>query len=77
MEGVLKKFGYIKMKQPRKASGRKYTVGEMDEVLTATQMEEGVLLTIANHHTCIRFGTVIDIWDCRHKTVGNYYVKAE
>lgn len=75
MEGVLKQFGYVKMKQPRKYDGTKYTVGEMDKLLTAKQMQEGVLITIANHHTCIVNGIVQDIWDCRYKTVGNYYVK--
>lgn len=77
MELVLKDFGYVKMKQPRKADGHKYWVGEMDEILTPQQMEEGVLVTIANHHTCITCGVVQDIWDCRYKSVGNYYVKTK
>ena len=77
MELVLKEFGYIKMKQPRKTDGKKYTVAEMDQILTEKQMQEGVLITVANHHTCITDGTVQDIWDCRNKTVGNYYIKGE
>lgn len=76
MELVLKEFGYIKMKQPRKPDGKKYTVGEMDQILTKKQMQEGVLVTVANHHTCVTGGAVQDIWDCRSKAVGNYYVKA-
>lgn len=76
MEYVLKKFGYVKMKQPRKWNGKKYMVGEMDEVLSFEEMENGVLVTVANHHTCINTKGVQDIWDCRHKSVGNYYVKA-
>lgn len=75
IELVLKEFGYIKMKQPRKADGTKYTVGEMDKILTEQQMQEGVLVTVANHHTCITNGVVQDIWDCRKKTVGNFYIK--
>ena len=75
MELVLKEYGYVKMKQPRKADNTKYTVGEMDKILTDKQMEEGVFITIANHHTCITNGVVQDIWDCRYKSVGNYYVK--
>ena len=75
MELVLKDFGYVKMKQPRKADGTKYLVGELDQILTPVQMEEGVLVTIANHHTCITCGVVQDIWDCRYKSVCNYYVK--
>lgn len=75
IERVLKKFGFIKMKQPRKEDGKKYTVGELDEILTKKQIEEGVLVTVARHHTCIKNGCVQDIWDCRGKTVGNYYIK--
>ena len=75
MEKVLAKFGYVKKAQPRKYDNTKYTVAEMDEILTKKQMEEGVLVTVANHHTCITGGHVQDIWDCRCKTVGNYYVK--
>lgn len=77
MERLLKKFGYVKMKQPRKNDKTKYKVYEMDEILTNKQMRAGVLITVAGHYTCIKNGTVIDIWDCRDKTVGNYYVKAE
>lgn len=75
MELVLKEYGYVKMKQPRKVDNTKYTVGEMDKILTNKQMKEGVFITIANHHTCITDGVVQDIWDCRYKSVGNYYVK--
>lgn len=77
MEGVLKKFGYVKMKQPRKPNGKKYMVHELDELLTEDEMEDGVLVTVANHHTCIKYGVVVDTWDCRRKTVGNYYVKVK
>lgn len=75
MERVLAKFGYIKKAQPRKADNTKYTVSEMDKILTKKEMAEGVLVTVANHHTCITGGHIQDIWDCGYKTVGNYYVK--
>lgn len=84
IEKVLERFGYIKMKQPIKWGSEddlgeikkhKYTVGEMDEILTPEQMREGVLVTVANHHTCIKDGVVQDTWDCRRKSVGNYYVR--
>lgn len=76
MELVLKEFGYVKMKQPRRANGTKYLVCELDEITTARQREYGILVTIANHHTCIKNDRVQDLWDCRDKTVCNYYVKA-
>lgn len=75
VEGVLKKFGYIKMPQPRKSDGTKYNVNELDSILTRKQLQEGVLVTIANHHTCIKNGVIQDIWNCGLKKVGNYYVK--
>ncbi len=75
MERVLAKFGYVKMKQPRQYDGTKYTVDELDQILTDKEMQEGVLVTVANHHTCIVNGVIQDIWNCGHKTVGNYYVK--
>ena len=75
VERVLEKFGYIKMKQPRKFDGKKYMVGELDQVLTPKQMQNPILVTVANHHTCIKDGAVQDTWDCRRKAVGNYYVK--
>lgn len=76
MEKVLNEFGYIKMKQPRKWDGTKYAVREMDQLLSEKQMQEGVLITVANHHTCITGGVIQDIWDCGNKSVGNYYIKS-
>lgn len=73
---VLKKFGYVKMKQPRKLDGTKYTVREADLVLTKEQMKEGVLITVAGHDTVVRDGYCEDTWDCRYKCISNYYVKA-
>ncbi len=80
VERVLARFGWVKMPQPKRmdlCTGRekKYTVGDMDLVLGKKQMEEGVLVTVANHHTCIKDGVVQDLWDCRRKSVGNYYVR--
>lgn len=77
MEKVLNEFGYIKMKQPKKADGRKYQVRELDQILSDKQLNEGVLVTVANHHTCITGTYLQDTWDCGYKSVGNYYIKAE
>lgn len=75
IERVLKKFGWIKMAQPKKANNSKYEVRELDQLLTDKQMKDGVLVTVANHHTCVRDGYVEDTWYCGYKSVGNYYVK--
>lgn len=75
MEKVLERFGYVKMKQPKKADGTKYQVRELDKILTKEQMDQGVLVTVAHHHTCIVNGHLQDIWNCGLKSVGNYYIK--
>lgn len=77
IEAVLAKFGYVKVKQPKRANGLKYKVGELDELLTKEQMNQGVCVLVSNHFTCITNGKVQDIWDCRGKTVLNYFVKVK
>jgi hypothetical protein len=75
MERVLKRFGYIKMAQPRRDDGTKYEVREIDEIVSNNQMKNGILVTVANHHTCVKNGYIQDTWNCGHKCIGNYYVK--
>lgn len=75
MERVLSKFGYVKMKQPRHEDGSKYMVKELDQILTKQQLKDGVLVTVANHHTAVKDSNIIDIWNCGYKCVGNYYVR--
>jgi hypothetical protein len=75
VEKVLEEWGWVKMKQPRKLNGKKYLVRELDQILTPEQLQEGVLVTIANHHTCIKDGMIQDIWNCGNKSVGNYYIR--
>lgn len=73
MEKILEKFGYVKMKQPRKLDGTKYLVSELDQITTEEERKAGILVTVANHHTCVYENSVVDIWDCRNKAIGNYY----
>ena len=75
MERVLKRFGYIKMKMPKKPNGKRYKVYELDEIIPKDIRSKGVLVTVANHHTSIVDDYVMDIWDCRDYSVGNYYIK--
>lgn len=77
VEKVLNEWGFEKMKQPRKFNGKKYEVRELDEILTPKQLKEGVLVTVANHHTCIKDGVIQDIWNCGRKSVGNYYIRKD
>jgi len=71
MERILSKFGFIKMKHPRKWDNSKYEVRELDSLIG----NKTALVTVANHHTAVLDGAVIDIWDCRRKSVGNYYIR--
>lgn len=75
MERVLAKFGYVKMKQPRKDDNSKYEVRELDRIIDPHTRSLGVLVTVANHHTAVVGDNIIDIWNCGRKSVGNYYVK--
>lgn len=75
MERVLKRFGYEKHAQPKKMDGTKYEVREIDRIVTPTQMKNGILITVAHHHTCVKDGYIQDIWDCGRKCIGNYYTK--
>ena len=69
-ERVLAAHGFMKMKQPRKADNTKYVVGEID-ILTRHRC----VIRVANHLTAAEDGFVYDLWDCRRKSIGNYYIK--
>lgn len=75
MERVLAKFGYVKMKQPRKADNTKYEVRELDQVIGRIDRSIGVVVNVANHYVAIKGDEYIDIWDSGRKCAGNYYVK--
>lgn len=67
--------GYVKMKQPRKEDNTKYLVGEIDKLTYHTERKHGVLILLANHWTTVIGDDLIDLWDCRMKTIGNYWIK--
>jgi hypothetical protein len=75
IERVLKRFGYVKCKQPRKIDNTKYLVKEMDQVLTKEQLKNGVIVNVARHYVVLKDDCYIDAWDSGHYCVGNYYVK--
>ena len=74
---VLEKYGWVKMPQPKKPSGKKYLVGEIDQVCTPAELRRGVLISLAHHDTCAKGDSIQDLWDCRRKTIGNYWVKVK
>ena len=74
-ERFLEAHGFTKYKQPRKYDNTKYKVGEIDSLLFCENAV--VVISLANHLTCVYHGTLYDLWDCRRKTISNYYVKYE
>ena len=71
-EKWLDENGFIKQSQPRKYDNTKYTIGEIDKLINPNYK---VVVSCANHLTCVVDYTLVDIWDCRNKCIGNYYVK--
>lgn len=70
-EEFLKKIGFIKNKQPQKPNGKKYLVGEIDLLIGKST----AVISMANHLTFCSNKTIYDTWDCRNKTIGNYWIK--
>lgn len=70
-EKFLDQNGFVKYKQPRKEWGLKYLVAEIDKL----SKSKSIVVSMANHLACVVNGKLIDIWDCRNKTIGNYWVK--
>ena len=71
-EEYLRRKGWEKQKQPRKADGTKYTADEFAK----TAPSDRIVLHAGGHHTtCIIDGKIHDIWNCGYKCVGNYWIK--
>lgn len=72
-EEYLDNLGFAKHPQPRWDDGTKYTVGEANIVVDSTKYD--VVISMANHLTCIDNGNLIDSWNCRNKCIGNYWTR--
>lgn len=66
----LKNNGFVKYKQPKKIDGTKYTIGEIDQIVGARI----IVVRCAGHLTTVVDATLLDILDCRHKCISNYYL---
>lgn len=64
---------FVKCKQPKKADGTKYTVRELDKICN----DKIVIVRVAHHLTVVVNNTVCDTWDCRNKTINNYYIRSK
>ena len=68
----LKNLGYEMQKMPRRENNTRYSVFTfLDEI---AQPNTTYIISLANHLTVIKDKTVYDLWDCRHKFVGNYWI---
>ena len=69
---ILKQYGYVKQKQPKKADGSKYTLRELDKLTDVYSYP--VYVTVQGHATCVLTGIVYDTWDCRDYVIRNYWI---
>ena len=67
----MEKLGFVKMKQPRHSDNTKYLIKDLDKVIG----NKTAIVSCAHHLTTIKGGECVDIWDCRYKTAGNYFIK--
>lgn len=68
---LLEQLGFEKCKQPKKSNGKKYQISEIDLLVEPNDI---VVIRCAKHLTCVIDYTLYDIWDCRKKTINNYYI---
>ena len=80
----LRQLGFVKHKQPRKEDNTKYTGAEwckliqddFEWVMNSDKLARIVANIGGNHVVAIVDGQVWDIWNCTHKTIGNYWIRA-
>ena len=57
------------------------TTGEVTEIKPANEKDfsleelQGYVVDMANHLTAVEDGTIIDTWNCGHKSIGNWWAK--
>lgn len=71
-ELLLKEYGWIKQKMPRHTNGKRFTVEEIIDVV-----RKPMVISMANHLTYSDGAALIDTWNCKNKSVGNYWVKED
>lgn len=71
---LLKQYGWVKQRQPRKTDNTKYTGSEFCERLA--DRKERYVANIGGHHiVAIVNAKVYDIWDSTDGCIGNYWTK--
>lgn len=71
----LKEKGFSQWSEPRDYDNRKITVNEaIDDKYIYSNMT--IVANVGSHHvTCIKNGTVYDIWDCSGRILHKYWVR--
>lgn len=81
----LERIGWAKMKMPKKQvwgednfggevlKNKRITVAEFAEINNKGRY----VVDMANHLTAVEDGTIIDLWNCGHKSIGNWWVRRE
>lgn len=73
---ILEDQGFIKHKMPKKINDdgavKRYRVGEINELV---QSNEIAFIDLAGHSVPYKNGILIDSWDCRKKSISNYWTK--
>lgn len=75
---LMKQYGWIKCKQPRKADNTKYTGEEFCRLIQRSRKPEWkrIMANIGGHHeVAIIDGKVWDTWDSTDGCIGSYWVK--
>jgi len=71
---LLKNYGWVKNKQPRKTDGTKFTGKEFCKIFN----KGTYICKIGGHHiVTIKDGKVYDIWDSTDGCIGNYWTREE
>lgn len=67
----LENHGWVMMKMPKKPDGKRYTLQEFAD----DNPEMTFIAGVAGHLTYVEKSTIIDIWYCGNKCIGNYWIK--
>ena len=73
-EKYLNQLGWLKQKQPRHPDNTKYCVYEFTEYKIVPGK---IIVSVANHLTCIDNYEIVDTWNCGGKCIGNYWIKGD
>lgn len=68
----LKKLGYNMEKMPKTLDNKRYTVEQFADEIAHKGWT--YIVKITNHITVIKDKKLYDIWNCKNKCVGNYWI---